>query len=201
MNQNVIVTRKRTPSVISSPLLLEGHLLDQVKSYKYLGVILSHDLSWSEQVQSVRSKSRRILGLLYRQFYNNAPGASLVQLYLSLVRPHCDYASAVWSPHVMKDKAALEDVQKCACRMATRCRGSSYHNLLDLVGLPSLESRKLETRLCLLYKIIHRQCYFDDIFTRSTALTHHASHNLILDRPFARTNSFFFSFVPHTVSL
>ena len=38
---------RRTASVISSPLLLEGHLLDQVK---YFGVILSHDLSWSEQV-------------------------------------------------------------------------------------------------------------------------------------------------------
>ena len=59
--------------------------------------------------------------------------------------------------------------------MATRCWDSSYHNLLDLVqvvGLPSLERRRLETRLRLSYKII---CYFDDIiFTRS------ALHSLIM---------------------
>ena len=84
----MIVSRRRTASTPSSPLLLEGHPLDQVKMFKYLGVLLSHDLSWGEHVQSVCSKARKILGLLYRRFYNNAPSNSLVQLYLSFVRPH-----------------------------------------------------------------------------------------------------------------
>ena len=103
----MIVSRRRTVSTPSSPLLLEGHPLDQVKMFKYLGVLLSHDLSWGKHVQSVCSKARKILGLLYRRFCNNAPSNSLVQLYLSLVRPHLDYASAIWSPHVKKDKIAL----------------------------------------------------------------------------------------------
>jgi len=62
-------------SIPSSPLtiLLAGHPLDQVKIFKYLGVLLSHDLSWSDHVQSVCSKARKIFGLLYRQFYNNTP--------------------------------------------------------------------------------------------------------------------------------
>ena len=198
----MIVSRRRTTSTPSSPLLLEGHPLDQVKMFKYLGVLLSHDLSWGEHVQSVCSKARKILGLLYRRFYNNAPSNSLVQLYLSLVRPHLDYASAIWSPHVKKDKIALENVQKLACRMATRSWDSSYKDVLDFVDLPSLECRRLETRLCLLYKIIYKLCYFDDgIITPSTSLTHHALHNLVLNRPFARTNSYFYSFVPYTISL
>ena len=163
----MIVSRRRTASTPSSPLLLEGHPLDQVKMFKYLGVLLSHHLFWGEHVQSVCSKARKILGLLYRRFYNNAPSNSLVQLYLSLVRPHLDYASA-----------------------------------MDFVDLPSLECRRLETRLCLLYKIIYKLCYFDDgIFTPSTSLTHHALHNIVLNCPFARTNSYFYSFVPYTISL
>ena len=100
----MIVSCRRTASTQSLPLLLEGHPLDQVKMFKYLGVLLSH--SWGEHVQSVCSKARKILGLLYRKFYNNAPSNSLVQLYLSLVRPHLDYASAIWSPHVKKDKCS-----------------------------------------------------------------------------------------------
>ena len=44
----MIVSCKRIPSVPSSPLLLEGHPLDQVNTFKYSGVLLSHDLSWSE---------------------------------------------------------------------------------------------------------------------------------------------------------
>ena len=82
------------------------------------------------------------------------------------------------------DKVALENVQKFACRMATKSWDSGYEDLLDLVDLPSLESRRLETRLCLLYKIIHKLYYFDDgIFFPSTSLTHHAPHNLVLNRP------------------
>ena len=109
----IIVSRKTNLSTPSSPLLLEGHPLDQVEMFQYLGVLLSHDLTWGEHVQSTCKKARKILGLLYRRFYNNAPGNSLLQLYLSLVRPHLDYASAVWSPYLIKDKAALECPKIC----------------------------------------------------------------------------------------
>ena len=109
----MIVSRKTNLSTPSSPLLLEGHPLDQVEMFQYLGVLLSHDLTWGEHVQSTCKKARKILGLLYRKFYNNAPGNSLLQLYLSLVRPHLDYASAVWSPYLIKDKAALECPKIC----------------------------------------------------------------------------------------
>ena len=86
----MVVSRRRAASTPSQPLLLDNHPLDQVKTFKYLGVLLSHDFSWGEHVQSVCSRARKILGVLYRLFYNNAPSHSL-QLYLSLVRPHLDY--------------------------------------------------------------------------------------------------------------
>ena len=116
----MIVSRKRIPSVPSTPLLLEGHPLDQVNMFKYLGVLLSHDLSWSDHVQLICSRARKMLGLLYRRFYSNMSSDSCFQLYLFLVRPLLEYASAVWSPHVKKDKDALKNIQKFACRMVTR---------------------------------------------------------------------------------
>ena len=75
--------------------------------------------------------------------------------------------------------------------------GRGGQDLLELVDLPTLECRRLETRLSLLYKIINKLCYFDEgTFTVSTSLSHHAPHNLVLNRPFARTNSYF---VPQTI--
>ena len=104
---------------------------------------------------------------------------ALLQLYISLIRPHLDYASAIWSPYLSKDKTELENVQKLACRMATRLWDSSYQDLLELVDLPSLECRRLETRLSLLHKIINKLCYFDETtFTISTSYV--TMHHTIL---------------------
>ena len=115
----------------------------RVEMFKYLGVLLSHDLSWGEHVQAICSKARKILGLLYRRFYNNTPSSTLLQLYISLVRPHLDYASAIWSPYLTKDKIELENIQKFACRMATGLWDTSYQDL-ELVDLPTLECQRLE---------------------------------------------------------
>ena len=41
----------------------------------------------------------KILGVLYRRFYNYAEGDTLKQLYLSLIRLHLEYACPVWDPH------------------------------------------------------------------------------------------------------
>ena len=55
--------------------------------------------------------------------------------------------------------------------------------------------------IIIIIRITHKLCYFDDnIFTHSTSLSHHARHNLTLSQPFARTNSYLYSFVPHTIS-
>ena len=43
-----------------------------LESFKYLGVFLSSDLSFTQHIESTCSKARRILGLLYHRFYNNA---------------------------------------------------------------------------------------------------------------------------------
>ena len=96
---------------------------------------------------------------IYRRFYNFTPGNSILQLYLSLVRPHLDYAASIWSPYLTKDKILLENIQKFACGIATRTWDSSYQDLLELVELPTLEHRRLETRLCLLYTRSYTICF------------------------------------------
>ena len=63
---------------------------------------------------------------------------TLLQLYISLVRPHLDYASAIWSPYLSKGKIELENIQKFACHMATGLWDTSYQDLLELVDLQHL---------------------------------------------------------------
>ena len=45
------------------------------------------------QVESVCTKARKFLGLLYRCFHNNTGTNTLLELYTTLVRPHLEYAA------------------------------------------------------------------------------------------------------------
>ena len=46
--------------------------------------IVSSDLSWSNHISSICGKAKKILGLLYRQYYNHVEEDVLKQLYISL---------------------------------------------------------------------------------------------------------------------
>ena len=121
------------------------------------------------------------------------------------MRPHLEYACHVWAPHTYRDTNALESVQKFACRMMShRWSGATYEDLLTITNLPTLERRRLELRLCHLFKIIHNLVYFpSNVIVHRERPHYHfrSSHDHYLSQPFARTNSYFYSFVPHTISI
>ena len=109
----MLITRKKRPRPMHPPaILINGTPLDMVDSYKYLGLLISSDLTWSHHIDSICSKARKILGLLYRRFSHDTEPHALLQLYLSLVRPHLEYGSQVWDPHLQKDINQLERMQK-----------------------------------------------------------------------------------------
>ena len=101
--KSMLVSRKRAQ--LPPPILkLYGQQLQMVDTYKCLGLIISSYLSWS--------KAKRLLGILYRRFSAHSNSNLLFKLYLSLVRSHLEYASAVWSPYKAGEVQAIEDVQK-----------------------------------------------------------------------------------------
>ena len=107
-------------------------------SREYLGLLISSDLSWSNHIQSICSKARKILGLLYRKYCKFSDQATLLQLYISLVRPHLEYSAPVWNPHLQRDIQMLERTQKFACRMCTKTWNAGYEELQNTLQLPSL---------------------------------------------------------------
>ena len=163
-------------------------------------------MTWSSHMQTTCSKAKKVLGLLYRKFYERSNTETLTRLYVSLVRPHLEYACPVWSPHLVKDIHAIENVQKFACRMATHNWNLNYHELLSLTHLPTLERRRLELKQGQLFKIIHNLCFFPKQIVKLREQTpllsnNRSLHPLYLSQPRAHTNSYHYSFVPHTCSL
>ena len=139
-----------------------GQALEGVFKYKYLGVTLSFNLSWSPHVEKIVAKTRRLTGMLYRQLYQWSDPEALLKIYLSVIRPHLEYAAPVWSPDLIKDINKLEHVhvQTFALRVCTKEWNMSYEDLglLEKCHIPELTTRRDHLSLGLLHKIINREC-------------------------------------------
>jgi len=87
----MIIFRK---NFLLNRLYLLGDPLQRVECYKYLGLLISSNMSWSMHITVTCSKAKQILGVLYKHFYDSASPDTLKQLYLSMV----DYACQIWDP-------------------------------------------------------------------------------------------------------
>ncbi len=93
-----------------------------------------------------------MLGFISRNFsFKNKDG--ILQLYISLVRPHLEYAVQFWSPHHAKDIAKPEAAQRRAIKMITSVRNKSYEEKLAQLNLFSLEKRQLRGKNIESFKI------------------------------------------------
>ena len=126
----------------------------------------------------------------------------MLQLYTTLVRPHLEYAAPVWDPYLVKDINQLEDTQKFALKICTKRWNYNYTNLLQLANLPALVNRRSYLKLCSLFKIVKGLSYFPpDMIKERVSYPYFYTGPPLLFCPFARTNSYKFSFIPSSVSL
>ena len=101
-----------------------------------------------------------MVGILYRRFYKDASPQTLIQMYLTLVRPHTEYASQVWDPPLQKGIDQLECVQKFTLHMCAKQWDLGYAELLNHFKVPSLGDRRNYLSLCTIYKVVHELVYF-----------------------------------------
>ena len=74
-----------------------------------------------------------------------------------MVHPILEYVSTVWDPHTSVNINRLEAVQRSAARMCFKdfSRFSSVTTMLTDLELPTLQSRRIKSKLMMIYKIIH----------------------------------------------
>ena len=200
--KQMVFSRKQI-SIPYLPLQLGDNILERVYTYKYLGVQFTSNLSWSDHIHAKCSKAKKLLGLLYRKFQGCTDPVTLFNLYITLVRPHLEYACEIWNPCLKRDINKVEQLQKFGLRMCTRRWSSDYLDLLLLFSILTLGDHRLHLTLCTMYKIVHKLVDFpQDVFIpKSLTRLQSSSLTLTFVLPFARTNSLKFSFIPHTCSI
>ncbi len=121
-----------------TPLMISGTPVERVSSFKYLGVNISEDLTWTAHIQTQVKKARqklyhlrqlrklRVSRAIMKTFYSGA-----IESVLTLL------CSSVWYGNASnQDCKALQ----CVVRLAERISGSALPSLLDIY-LKSCKSR------------------------------------------------------------
>ena len=148
------ITRKRNKTIF--PYTLHDHILEEVSSAKYLGITISDDMSWNKHIEKTASKANCKLGFLRRNVKTRDQWLK-EKAYKTIVRPTLEYCSSVWDPYYQQQYKTVEKVQRRAARWVT----GRYHNkssvsdMIHHLGWRGLEQCRVDSRLCMLYKIRH----------------------------------------------
>ena len=135
---------------------LNDTILQEVEDNPYLGLTISNDLKWSKQINKTAKKASSSLGFIRRNLHR-CPKETRLQAYVSLVRSLLEYGAVIWDTSIKQDIYKLERIQRQSARFITR----DYHSreegcmtqMLKDLDLPTLQQRRKELRLSLLFKI------------------------------------------------
>ena len=103
-NNALIINTKKTEEIIfgaplethRSPISIHGEVINQVCSYKYLGVVVDHLLSWKDQTESLCKKTKQIIYFLRRLRSFGASRRILLLFFTSVIMSVLQYCSTTW---------------------------------------------------------------------------------------------------------
>ena len=139
---------------------ISNYEISNVNCFKYLGVILSNDLKWSDHIDYLTAKINQRSGLL-RRIIHLLPFKARVLFNKDLVLPLFDYADIVWGEKInstlmdklqtMKDKAAKIILNEPLY--------SSASEALARLNWITLKQRRFYHSCLLIYKCINSYTY------------------------------------------
>ena len=152
-----ILTVSASAQPLSKLYEIDGSFLQHVDTATYLGIIIHRTLEFADHITEAVSKANKKLGFLKRNL-KGCPSELKKTAYISLIRSGLEYGATIWDPHLETQKKAIEQVQNRAIRW---CQGLSPHQQCSItqlrkeLQLRTLEERRLQQRLTLLFKIVH----------------------------------------------
>ena len=168
-----------------------------MKNAKYLGLNISHNLSWNHYIGTVTKKANNINAFLSRNI-SSCPSKIKAQCYTTLVIPIMEYACIIWDSVTQKNIRDLEMVQRRAARFVTGdYRTTSSVTLMpEAVHWTELQQRRKRSKV-MLYRIVNHLVAISPqpyLIPRGVALTtrgHDTRFILPLTRGYKVTNNLF----------
>ena len=115
--------------------------MEHVYTEKDLGVTIDENLRFEEHLSNKIRVANALVGRI-RSSFTFLDAQTFTRLFTSLVRPHIEYAQAVWSPYLEKHIKMIENVQIRATSLVDGIGDLCYEDRLKKLNLPSLKYRR-----------------------------------------------------------
>ena len=110
-----------------------------------------------------------------------------------------EFSAPAWSPWLQGDKDTLEKVQETAVKMVAGLKGSNYLEKCAELGLETLEKRRADQDMALVYRFLTKREGQRLFNQQSEARTRQAAGGHGLTVQYARTDPRKYSFAVRTV--
>ena len=118
-----------------------------------MGVTLENNFTWSSHITKIAAKGSKCVGIM-RRVSRDLPRSSLERLYLTMVRPILEYGGILFDGCPDTYLKKLDKVQREAALICTGAyRHTKTKNLMAELGWDSLQLRRANQKLCLMFKI------------------------------------------------
>lgn len=151
-------SRKRQP--LNVVYLINGAPIHRVELINDLGVVFDSSLRFNSHIDNIIARAFKMAGFVMRQCRQFKNVETLKRMYYALVRSHLEYCCVVWAPLYQVHIKRIERVQSrfinfLLYKLKIDRSTLSYKDRLSLVGLDSLEIRRIRLTLVFGHKILN----------------------------------------------
>ena len=142
---------KHNKVVPNLDLNINGSTIDQVSTFKFLGLHINSQLTWQTHINEISKRISRVIGLLYKM-QNILPKNILLSLYNTLILPHINYCILSWG----KESDSILLLQKRAIRAIAsagyRAHSEPLFKIYNVLKVTDIYQQRL---LIFYYKILN----------------------------------------------
>lgn len=135
-------------------LIYNDDSLQTVSNDKILGVVVDHNLMWSEHIKQLTKKIASNIWLLskIKAFLSLE---HRVQFYKSYIQPHVDFCNIVWGSTSEANKLKIFRLQKRAVRIILDYNVDDSHEAMKSLKIQSLYDRLFLRKAKFMFKVYH----------------------------------------------
>ena len=109
------------------------------------------EFKFSRHTKIQVNKANRIIGVISWTF-SHLEKRTLKRLFISLVRPHLEYAITTWSPRFIKDKELIENVLHLTTKLIADIHDLEYTVRLRKFEIPIMNYRRIREDMIEVWK-------------------------------------------------